>query len=169
MRTNQSSGFTLIELVLMVALLGIMVVFYVESAGNLSDIAVDGASRKAQSDLRYAQVLAQTTGVMHGAKFTSGGSYQVYSGTVDNIIADPQTGKPLVEQFDNFPGVSLATNYQVEFNANGKPTMGADQRARFSSSSGAIRDVYVVDQTGAVVVDLIQAGTGCSCELCKQK
>jgi hypothetical protein len=26
--------------------------------------------------------------------------------------------------------------------------------------------VYVVDQTGAVVVDLIQMGTGCSCELC---
>ncbi len=151
----------------MVSLLGIMVVFYVESTGNLSDIAVDGASRKAQSDLRYAQVLAQTTGVLHGAKFTAGGSYNVYRGVETNTIADPQTGQPLVEQFANFPGVSLATNYQVEFDANGKPTMGADQRARFSSYSGALRDVYVIDQTGAVVVDLIQAGTGCSCELCK--
>ena len=167
-KTDSFKGFTLIELVLMIALLGIMVVFYVESAGNLSDIAVDSASRKAQSDIRLAQQMAQTTGVNSGAKFTANGTYVIYQGNINNPVRDPLTGGQLIENLSKFPGVKITTSYQVEFNPVGTPTMGGDGRVRFTSSSGAIRDVYVVNNTGAVIIDLIQEGTGCSCELCYQ-
>ncbi len=159
-------GFTLIELVLLISLLGIMVVLYTESAGDLSNIAIDAVSRKAQSDIRYAQFLAQTTGVKHGARFSAGGTYVVYRDVPGNPVTDPVTRQQLVEDLSKYPGVVITTAYQVEFEPTvGRPTMGGDQRVRFTATSGAIRDVYVVDQTGAVVVDLIQVGTGCSCDL----
>ena len=159
-------GFTLIELVLMIALLGIMVALYVESTGDLSDVAVDGASRKAQSDIRYAQQLAQTTGARYGVKFNEDGNYEVYVGSPGNPVRDPHTGQNMIEDFSRFPGVHIDDDYQVEFDSIGKPTIGGDGWARFVATSGAIRDVYVIDQTGAVTFELIQLGTGCSCELC---
>lgn len=161
-----NKGFTFIELLLIIALLGIMVVFYIESAGNLSDVGIDAASRKVQSDIRYAQLLAQTTGSVHGAKFNAGGSYEVYIGTPGNYATDPVTKKNMIDDLSKFPGVSITTNYEVRFDSKGRPTMGADDRVRLTATSGAIRDVYVVDQTGAVVVDLIGVGTGCGCTLC---
>lgn len=162
---KQNRGFTLIELVTIIALLGIMVVFYIESAGNLSDVAVDAASRKVQSDIRYAQLLAQTNNTNYGAKFNLGAGYEVYRGAPGTYATDPVTLKDMTDDLSKFPGVSIQTNNQIEFNAKGYPVMGADSRVRLQSSSGAIRDVYVVDKTGAVVVDLIQYGTGCSCQL----
>lgn len=163
---NKNGGFSLVELVLMLSLLAIMVVLYVESAGDLSNIAVDGASRKAQSDIRYAQQLAQSTGGVYGVKFNSGGTYEVYVGSPGHPVNSPTTNLPLIEDFHDFPGVAISTNYQVQFDPMGRPTMGADSRMRLTASSGAIRDVYVIDQTGAVIVDLIQRGTGCHCEIC---
>jgi Tfp pilus assembly protein FimT len=159
-------GFTLIELVMMVALLGIMVVFYLESSGDMSDVAIDGASRKIQSDLRYAQQLALTSGVNHGGKFNAGGNYEIYRSAIGNPVKDPTTRQSLIEDFSKYPGVSIQTARQIEFNSSGIPVMGADQRIRLLADSGATRDVYVVDKTGAVIVDLINYGSGCSCELC---
>ena len=162
----RNNGFTLLELVLMISLLGIMVVFFVESAGNLSDVSIDAGSRKVQSDIRYAQQLSLSSGVTHGVVFTANDGYEVYANAPGNPILNPATGRPMVETFDNFPGVSVAASYRIEFNGKGVPTIGGDERIRLAATSGALRDVYVVDQTGAVVVDFIQAGTGCNCELC---
>jgi hypothetical protein len=105
--------------------------------------------------------------VKHGVKFTANGSYEVYANAPGNPVTDPVTHQQMVEDLSRYPGVAITTNYQVEFDPRvGVPTMGGDQRVRFTADSGAIRDVYVVDQTGAVVVDLIQTGTGCSCDIC---
>jgi len=153
----------------MISLLGIMVVFFVESAGNLSDVSIDAAARKVQSDIRYAQQLALSSGGVYGAKFNAGGVYEVYANVPGNPVRNPATGQDLEENFANLPGVSIVNNYQVAFNGKGVPISGADGRLRLMATSGAIRDVYVVDKTGAVVVDFIQAGTGCNCELCYQE
>lgn len=147
-------GFTLIELVLLMALLGIMAVLYTESGGNLSNVAIDSASRKAQSDIRYAQFLAQTTGVKHGARFSAGGTYVVYRDVPGNPVTDPVTRQQLVENLSKYPGVAITTAYQVEFEPTvGRPTMGGGQGVRFTATSGAIRDINVVGQTGAVMID----------------
>lgn len=159
-------GFTLIELVFIIAILGILAALYTSSTGDLSDVAIDVASRKIQSDLRYAQSLAVSTGVNHGAVFTAGNGYQVYQISPGNYAKDPVTKEDMVIELDDFQGVALSTSTQIEFDKTGIPVMGADERIRLTASSGAIRDVYVVDKTGAVVIDLIEYGTGCSCNLC---
>ena len=107
-----------------------------------------------------------TTGTNHGAVFTQNGGYEVYVGSPGNYIADPVTRVDLIVDVEAFEGVYIDNNYQVEFNSMGEPVMGGDDRVRLASTSGAIRDVYVIDKTGAVIIDLIEYGTGCSCELC---
>jgi hypothetical protein len=72
----------------------------------------------------------------------------------------------MIVDLSSYQGVGITTDYQVEFTALGVPVIGGNDRVRLTATSGAIRDVYVVANTGAVVVDLIQYGTGCTCEVC---
>lgn len=159
-------GFTLIELVLVLVIMGALAALYTASTGDLSDVSVDAASRKVQSDLRYAHQLAVGSGVNHGAVFISGGGYQVYREIPGNYVADPVTHEDMVVDISDFAGVSITTDRQIEFDPTGTPVMGGDARVRLAATSGAIRDVYVIKNTGAVIVDLVEYGTGCSCELC---
>ncbi len=159
-------GFTLIEIVLVLSVLGILVALYTASTGDMSNVSIDAASRKVQSDLRYAHQLAVNTGINHGAVFTANGGYEVYAGSPGNPVIDPVTREDLVIELTDFQGVTVAEDYQVEFDPGGTPVMGGDNRARLTATSGAIRDVYVVDKTGAIVIDLIEYGTGCNCKLC---
>lgn len=159
-------GFSIIELIITVAVVAILAVLYISSTGDLSNVSIDAASRKVQSDLRYTQHLATTTGVNHGAVFTANVGYEVYQGSPGNPVIDPVTRQNLVVNLAEFQGVTVSTNYQVEFSPVGEPIMGGDGRVRLTSSSGATRDVYVVDKTGAVIIDLIGYGTGCQCKLC---
>lgn len=160
-------GFTLIELVILMSILGIMVVLYTSSTGDLSDVSVDAASRKVQSDIRYAHQLATSTGVDHGAVFTQNGGYEVYSWAPGNPVIDPVTREDMVVALDDFEGVTISNNYQVKFNSRGEPVTGGDGRVTLTATSGAVRDVRVIDKTGAVVIDLIEYGAGCSCQLCE--
>lgn len=164
-----SKGFTFIELMLMVVVLGVLAVLYTSSTGDLSDVSIDAVSRKVQSDIRYAHQLATSTSGVYGANFVAGGGYEIYQGSPGHPVKDPVTREDMVVNLADFQGVVITTNYRVEFNARGEPTTGADSRVRLTASSGAIRDVYVVDRTGAVVVDLIQYGTGCRCDLCEDR
>lgn len=154
-------GFTLIELILILSFLGIMVFVYIESAGDMSEISLDAASRKCQQDIRYAQQLAQTTGVPHGVVFYAGGGYQVYRGSPGNPVTDPATRQAMIENFAKYPGVQVSSNFQVQFDASGRPVMGGNQRATLMTG-GAVRDIYIVDRTGAVVIDITQGGSGCA-------
>jgi len=162
-------GFSLLEMILVIAVLGILVALYTTSTGDLSDVSIDAASRKVQSDLRYAHQLAVGTGSNHGALFTTNTGYEVYRGAPGTPVTDPVTRQAMNFDLDEFEGVTISTTYQVEFDSNGIPVIGGDGRVRLTAASGAIRDVYVVDRTGAVVIDLIEYGTGCSCELCTQE
>lgn len=169
----KKKGFTLIEVALVVGVLGILAALYTASTGDLSDISVDAASRKIQSDLRYAHHLARMTGTNHGAVFTQNGGYEVYRGSPGNYVIDPSNRGDLVVDLGNFEGVVISNNYQVEFDSIGKPIMGGSTNAdngyvQLNAASGATRRVYVIDQTGAVVVDFISTGSGCSCELCME-
>lgn len=149
-------GFTLIEVMLVVTLLGIMIGVYVISGENLSAVAIDGASKKVQSDIRYAQQLAQSRGANHGVNFTASGStYEVYLGSPGASVLSPVTGQTMIENFDQFPGVSIAADYQVEFNTSGVPIVGGNQGVRLTALSGGIREIYVTGTTGAVVINII--------------
>jgi prepilin-type N-terminal cleavage/methylation domain-containing protein len=162
-------GFTLIEVTLVIVVLGILAALYTSSTGDISDVSIDAVSRKVQSDIRHAHHLSTTTGTNHGVLFTPGVGYEVYVGSPGNYAKDPVTRQDFIVDITGFEGVDIDQIRQVEFNSIGEPVMGGDSRIRLESSSGAIRDVYVIDKTGAVVIDLIEYGTGCSCQLCFEK
>ena len=159
-------GFTFSEVVLVVLVLGIIVALYTSTTGDLSNVTIDTVSRKIQSDIRYAHQLAVTTGQNHGALFTLNAGYEIYEGSPGNYAKDPVTRTDFVVDISAFEGIYIGNNYQVEFNSRGEPVMGGGSRVRLATTSGAIRDVYVIDKTGAVVIDLIEYGTSCQCELC---
>lgn len=156
-----SRGFTLIEGILVIVVLGILAGLYISFSGNLSDASLDAASHKVQNDIRYAHQLATSTGVNHGAAFTAGGSYEIYSGSPGTPATDPVSRGGLVEDLSKYQGVSIGNSYQVEFNSLGEPVVGGDGHVRLNAVSGEYKDVYVVDKTGAVVIDAAGYASGC--------
>lgn len=162
---SMKNGFTLIEIIVVLSVLGILAALYTASTGNLSDVSIDTASRRLQSDLRYVQQLATNSGVNHGVVFTSGSGYTAYRGSPGTPVIDPVTRQSLTVSMATYQGVALNTTDRVEFDPTGTPVMGGDHRIRMTATSGSIRDIYVVDKTGAVVIDLIEYGTGCACNI----
>lgn len=143
-----------------------MAVLYTASMGDLTNVSIDTATRKIQSDIRYAHHLARTTGVNHGVIFTAGGGYEVYRGSPGTPATDPLKRQSFTEDLSKFTGVYIQGDYQVEFNTLGKPVIGGDSYVRLNADGGAVRDVYIVADTGAVVIDIINYGSGCSCTVC---
>lgn len=165
-RSNQ--GFTLLELLLVVGMLGIISLLFISYTGDVGNVSVDAASWKVQSDIRYAQQLATNKGTTHGVDFVRNGNYTVYSGTTSTPVSDPLKHIPMIENLDSFGDLSINNNYRVEFDKFGKPTLGGGGNVEILADSGARRRVYVIDTTGAVIVDVLDYGSGCSCGLCNE-
>ncbi len=124
-------GFTLIEVVLLMTLLGILGYAAVPQATNLAPLSLDSASRKLKTDIRYAQNMATTTGQAHGFLVTGTSTYKIYlvgdpATVLDDVtVTSPFTRAPMDEDLDiDFTGAQFSANYDVKFDANGRPTVG---------------------------------------------
>ena len=120
-------GFTLIELVLVIAITGILAVSVVTISIQHKSAYIDIASKKMRSDIEHARGLAMMKkGTTYGVFFNvAGNSYTVYQGTNATPVADPLTKANLVETFSKWSGVHLTgSNYTVEFNSVGAPSTG---------------------------------------------
>lgn len=165
-RNCRGRAFTFIELVLVISLLSVAALLFVSYTGDIGNVAVDSASWKLQSDLRYAQQMATSTGLNHGVKFVQNGNYTVYAGDVSTPITDPLDRNPMIEEMSQFGSVWLNNSLQVEFDKVGKPVMGGGEFIEIVADSGAARKIYVIDNTGAIIVDVLGYGEGCSCRMC---
>ena len=162
-----NKGVTLMELLLTMAMLSIIALLFISYTGDVGNVAVDAASWKIQSDIRHAQQLATSTGVAHGVVFTEGTTYTVYKkGEVDTPASDPLDRGGMVVNLSEFGDVAIGNAYQVEYDKVGKPTMGGGGDVTVCSDSGASRRIYVIENTGSVVVDVLDYGSSCSCRLC---
>lgn len=119
-------GFTLIELVLVISILGLIGTVTLPLFLGTDDIALDGASRKLESDLRYAQSLATTTGDQYGVRTTTSptnSTYEVYRLFDNSIVTSPYDHQPMQEDLDvSFDGVFFPNTEHVTFDANGTPS-----------------------------------------------
>lgn len=165
-RSNFQEGFTLIELILVIGMLSVIALLFVSYTGDVGNVSVDAASWKIQSDIRYAQQLATSTGTPHGVQFLQNGNYTVYSGTIATPAIDPLERQPMVEDPTQFGNIYIGNSFQVEFDKVGRPTIGGGGNVEVIADSGASRRIYVIDSTGAVIVDVLDYGSGCTCELC---
>lgn len=161
-------GFTLIELVLMIGVLGIVSVAAVTFFSNLGNVKSEAAARKLVSDLAYARHLATTRNTSHGVSFdTASNAYTVYvydSGTgAETPVTDPLRRVPMVIDLDSFPGLSGSTI--------GNPLFGVTTNVRFSPGQGIPEDgngtvlaapgsVEVSEYGGVLRSVVVQPGTG---------
>jgi prepilin-type N-terminal cleavage/methylation domain-containing protein len=148
------NGFTLIEVVLVIALLALVglgaVVFSPSGAPLL--FRLDAASKQVQSHIQYAQQNATLTRTTSGAVFVNAGTYTVYQGSSATPLLDPLTKQNLVLTLaDKYPGITLSSNYTVEFDGFGAPTTGGGGTVTLTDGTNT-KTITVTAGTGMVTV-----------------
>lgn len=145
-------GFSLLEIVGVLAVLVILGVSALVWTPSFNPARLDAAAKQVQSDIEYARQLAMTTNVLHGVQFVSAGTYTVYRSAVATPVLSPQTRQNMVVTLSSrYPGVTLQSNYTVEFNSFGAPTTGGGGFVTVGNVSGT-KVIAVTNTTGSVVI-----------------
>lgn len=89
-----SSGFTLVEVLMVVIILGIATMLVVPMINDTSDMRVTSAARQIASTLMYAQTASISTQQQYQVVFDTGtNSYEVQD-SLGAVITDPVAGSP---------------------------------------------------------------------------
>ena len=126
-------GFTIIELMMVVVLIGILAVSVVPKFVDTSGISLVGAAAMVAADIRYTQELAMSTNSSKTIVFTtSNDNYTVDSRNVD------------------LPSkVSISSGMTFTFNSLGEPTTGGGSSVTLSAGAET-KTITVENYTGRV-------------------
>lgn len=160
-------GFTLVELVLIISILGVLVVIAVPDRSAVDEVSLRAASRKLASDLRYAQGQSIARRIRHGIRFeVEEKRYEVVATGRGEPIEDPAArGHALVVSFKNpsaAHGVTLVSASfdgfpEVSFDSFGVPSNIAGREIRrpglvVLACGGMTSMVEIAPGTGKVTV-----------------
>lgn len=96
-RKANQQGFTLVEILMVVVIIGIAGAVIIPQIGNRDDLKVSSATRLVMADLIYAQNMAITTQKNHYLVFdTSGQSYSVVAAPAMSVLTHPVNKTPYV-------------------------------------------------------------------------
>ncbi len=135
-----SSGFSLIELVMIIVLIGIVMAVAVPKLRNTNEFSLEGSASMIVADIRHAQELAMATHDNKNVVFTlNGASYTV------------ETESDSVFRTVNLPSGVTITSADVTFTFNplGEPTVGGGSSVTISAG-GNSKTVTVGNYTGRV-------------------
>ncbi len=151
---RKNNGFTLLELILIIAITGIVSLIVLPNIGNtLNNVKLKIVTGKLMDDIRYVQNYAITNHHNTWVAIDVGSNsyrYGIY-GTPPNadpqILIDPSTNQLAIIDLNDYSGVSITSeslNGGFDFDWFGKPT-----------NSGQIvlnstKIVYIEDETGYV-------------------
>ena len=160
-------GFTLIELVMVIVLLGILAVFVAPRLPDVTSTNAAAFTDKLQADIRYTQNLAMTGNLRGRVTFTPG-SYSITSGSAANPCTfvpstDPATGgSPFLVTLST--GMTLALTpsavYCLEYDSLGRPFDFSGLGNVCSTSSLAALTITVNANAVAAGSVVISAETG---------
>jgi len=145
-------GFSLIELAIVLSIISSIVFTVSHSLSDTTNMSLAAATRKIQSHLRYAQMLAMNTGETHGALFQDTGVYEIYRGSPGNAIKDPYTKEDMVVNYTENGDVSLYGGGQIEFDASGGIIDAGNREIMLYAGSNS-KAICVISSTGAVLLD----------------
>lgn len=153
------NGFTLIEIVIVILLIGVLGVLFVPRFLQQHDsFKLEAAAEQIANHIRLAQSWAVAEHDDHQVYFdTANEVYSVYNVETGVAIKNPLSpGKDLIIDFNTNPqlkGVNIASlspaGYSATFNALGKPTAGGSVTITKGSS---ILTIGVAIETGAVSI-----------------
>ncbi len=160
MNVKTAAGFTIIELVLVIAIIGILAVTVVPQWDTTTGLNVNFTARQMANDFRYAQALSMSTGLRYRFVVLSSSSYEITNNAGSAIIL-PSGGT----QMTLTQGVTIGTltnmpNNLIAFDSRGIPytdtgspgTALASTAAVPVTASGMTRSVQVTPQTGYVTL-----------------
>jgi Tfp pilus assembly protein FimT len=166
---NPESGFTLIELVLIIVVVAILGAVFTLILSGLSTAKVNNAINKVVADLRYAQQLSITTQSRHGLTIDSTAQYTVHRNVPpDTAVQDPvNLGSTFVVNFDAYQQNQLngvrfssstpfcpgATSNVIEFDKLGAPTDTVGTVLTCTSTigfAGTTRTITIAPNTGNI-------------------
>ena len=165
-------GFTLIELVMVLVLIGIMAAIAVPRLRDVSSTKAAAFVGKLRADIRYAQNLAMTRGMRTRVSFTGATRYDVLSDTTGTCSAfvsakDPATGQPFMVDLSVAPytgaGITLTLPPMkcLEYNSLGQPynctpllnvcyATASGMTVTINAGAAVAGTVVISSQTGAV-------------------
>ncbi len=162
------AGFTLIEIIMVIVLLGVMAAVLVVGFSTFYNVKLDGAAAKLAADMRYCQQLAMHRNGTYAVVFEPGASrYTLYylNGSTLTDIPDPITHTaPARTTYGtgDYTGISLVSasfngGQELRFTPKGVPQdsngndLSSSGTAVISSSAGS-QTVSVTPDTGLVTV-----------------
>ena len=167
MSVSTAKGFTLIEVIMVIVILGIIAWIAFPQVSPFGEITLRAAAHRVAADLRYAQAQAISHRQVHGVLFDPvAESYWVYAPIPATPVVDPASrGKTLRVDFTTrteYRGVtilsaSFGTTPGVRFDYFGVPrdTAGVDLAATgrvILTASGQLDTIDVSPETGKVTV-----------------
>ncbi|NKE72724.1 GspH/FimT family pseudopilin [Candidatus Manganitrophus noduliformans] len=162
-------GFTLVEVVIVLVLLGILAVVAIPRLGNMAGTRASATARKLQSDIAYAQSLAMTRNLPHRVYFNTApapangyavvndangnGNWGVDPGEYAIDPANPGANLSVTLNAGSYAGVTISggsfAGTFVHFNTLGVPTAGGTV---IVSGGGVPITVAVQPETGSVSI-----------------
>ncbi len=144
-RLKPIAGFTLVELVIVIVVLGIVSAYAVMKGVFPAEVTLPSQAQKMASDIRSAQTLAYTSGKRMCLAITAG-IYRVDCGTAG---ACPQSACPQSFSVTLEKGVVLGGGpTTIDFNTLGQPSAAAS----YTLTSGSSVTISVAALTGNVTV-----------------
>ncbi len=150
----KKEGFTLIESMVMLALIGFLTAVLLISMTSIFSYRAKAASRLLVSDLVLVKKTAETTQVKSGIIFyPQQEKYVVFTSTFTTPMTDPVNRKPMIRDFtkgehrkvDIVSAAFPAGTEYIEFDPLGRNTSGGKVVLQYGSDSYS---VWVEDNTG---------------------
>ncbi len=159
LRTPQTQGFTLLEAIIVVAIVATLAVF-VTSSWQGNNIALVTVANQVGGDIRYTQALSMSSGQRYRLVITSSTSYQILNASGAAIVMPMGGTSTTLAGGISFGTLSNLPNRLIAFDTQGAPYVDSSSPGTALTAIASIpvisstqtRTVSISPNTGRVIV-----------------